>query len=170
MDPFALTAQSLQEPWRLWTGHLAHFGSEHAQANALALAVPMVLIRRQDRLRLLAVALITAPLLGLALLPALEGAEYRGASGLACALWAWAGLHLMKRRESSSTGLLLLGGLGLKLGLEGSMGLFVLPSHPAWQPMPEAHAWGALIGLLMALPSRLVARRRLVGATTMHQG
>ena len=43
MDAWSLTAAALHEPWRLWTGHLAHFGREHALVNAVALAVPFAL-------------------------------------------------------------------------------------------------------------------------------
>ncbi|GLH73231.1 hypothetical protein GETHLI_17330 [Geothrix limicola] len=159
MDPLALTSEALQEPWRLWTAHLVHFGWDHALANLMALAVPALLVRRQERLRLLAAALLIAPLLSLALLPGLGGGQYRGASGLACALWAWTGQRLLQREESLSVGLLLLGGLGLKLGLEGCLGLYVLPSQAAWRPLPEAHVWGALLGLLAAAPSLLPMRR-----------
>ena len=49
MDPLALTAGALREPWRLWTCHLVHFGWGHALANAFALSVPLLLAHRQDR-------------------------------------------------------------------------------------------------------------------------
>lgn len=150
MDPLTLTAEALREPWRLWTGHLIHFGWEHALANALALAVPAILVRRQDRGRLLLAALVLAPLLSLALLPCLGGGQYRGASGLACALWAWVGLRLAGRREPFAPGLLLLGGLALKLSLESSLGACFLTAHSGWQTLSPAHASGALLGLCLA--------------------
>lgn len=152
MDPFALTTDGLREPWRLWTCHLAHFGWEHAFANAFALAVPLVLAHRRDRGRLLVTVLLMAPLLSLLLLPGLEHGQYRGASGLACVLWAWVGLRLAAGRESLALGLVMLGGLGLKLALEGAFGARFLPSHPDWQALPAAHFWGASLGLAAALP------------------
>ncbi|NWJ41215.1 MAG: rhomboid family intramembrane serine protease [Geothrix sp.] len=158
MDPLALTAEALREPWRLWTGHLVHFGWEHALANTLALAVPAILVRRQDRGRFLLATLVIAPLLSLALLPGLGDAQYRGASGLACALWAWVGLRLAMRRESVAPGLLMLGGLALKLSLESALGVCFLADHPSWQTLPPAHAWGALLGLCLTVPGFPVQR------------
>ncbi len=152
MDPFALTADALREPWRLWTCHLAHFGWEHALANVCALAIPIILVQRKDRDRLLIVALFMAPLLSLLLLSTLDQGQYRGASGLACLFWAWVGLRLAVRRDSLAVGATLLGGLALKLSLEGAMGWSPLNHHSTWQVLPEAHAWGALLGLAAALP------------------
>ncbi|WP_243302488.1 rhombosortase [Geothrix oryzisoli] len=153
MDPLALTAEALREPWRLWTGHLVHFGWEHALANAVALAVPWLLAERGDRGRLALPLLLIAPLLSLLLLPTLGGAEYRGASGLACALWALVGLRLTERPESAPIGRWLLAGLTLKLGLEAAFGGVLL--HPAgWSTLPAAHLWGALLGWIAALVPR----------------
>ena len=158
MDPLALTSEALREPWRLWTGHLVHFGWEHALANTLALAVPAILVRRQDRGRLLLATLAMAPLLSLALLPGLREGQYRGASGLACALWAWVGLRLATRRESFAPGLFMLGGLALKLSLESALGACFLAAHPGWQTLAPAHTWGALLGLCLAVPGLPVRR------------
>jgi membrane associated rhomboid family serine protease len=151
MDPLALTWEALREPWRLWTCHLAHFGWEHALANLVALAVPALLVPRRERGWLLIVLLVAAPLLGLLLLPGLGQGQYRGASGLACVAWAWVGLRLVVRRESA-VGLVLLGGLALKLALEAAFGRGALAAHPGWQNLPAAHFWGALLGLTAALP------------------
>jgi rhomboid family GlyGly-CTERM serine protease len=147
MDLLALTADALREPWRLWTSHLVHFGWNHVLANTLALAVPAILVRRQDRGELLITAFLVMPLLSLLLLPGLGPSHYRGASGLACALWAWVGLRLAIRRESFSAGLALLGGLALKVTLEGAFGSSLMPSQQGWQSLPAAHVWGALLGL-----------------------
>lgn len=155
MDPWPLTADALREPWRLWTGHLAHYGWEHAAANAVALAVPLILLPAAMRRRAILALGVIAPLLSLALLPGLGGGEYRGASGLACAVWALAGLHLAGRRESAPVGLVLLGGLGLKLAAEAALGACFLVRAEGWQALPAAHLAGALLGLAWALPRRL---------------
>ena len=155
MDPWALTADALREPWRLWTGHLAHYGWEHALANGIALAVPLVLLPGRDRRQAGLALLLLAPLLSLALLPRLGAGEYRGASGLACALWALAGLRLTGRRASAPTGLLLLGGLGLKLAAEAILGSSLLVRAEGWQALPAAHLAGALLGLAWAVPRTL---------------
>jgi rhomboid family GlyGly-CTERM serine protease len=151
MDPLALNAEAWREPWRLWTGHLAHFGWEHALANAIALAVPWILATPRDRWRLALATVFIPPLLSLLLLPTLAGAEYRGASGLACALWALAGLGRLLQRESAAVGALLLGGLALKLVLEATLGAPFLARAEGWQSLPQAHLWGALLGLGAAL-------------------
>ena len=155
MDPWALTADALREPWRLWTGHLAHYGWEHALANAVALAVPLVLLPARERRRSALALLALAPALSLAILPGLGAGEYRGASGLACALWALAGLRLAGRRESAAVGLLMLAGLGIKLAAEAALGAGFLVRSDGWQTMPAAHLWGAVLGLGWALPGAL---------------
>ena len=151
MDPLALTAEALREPWRLWTGHFVHYGWGHSLANLAAMAVPVVLASGRDRGRLLFIAFLAAPLLSLLLLPALGAGQYRGGSGLACVLWVWVGLRLAARRESCAPGLLLLGGLALKLFLESALGSCFQGAHPDWQTLSPAHAWGALLGLGLAL-------------------
>jgi len=158
MDPWALTADALREPWRLWTGHLAHYGWGHALANAVALLVPLVLLPPRERRRAALALLALAPALSLAILPGLGAGEYRGASGLACALWALAGLHLAGRRESAAVGLLMLAGLGIKLAAEAVLGAGFLLRAEGWQTMPAAHLWGTALGLGWALPGSL--RRR----------
>jgi membrane associated rhomboid family serine protease len=162
MNPFALTAEALHEPWRLWTCHLVHFGWEHALTNLIALTVPAVLTHPQDRRQLLATALIAAPLLSLLLLPGLAEGQYRGASGLVCAVWAWAGLRLITRGEARTVGLAMLGGLACKLVLEGALGRGLLPAHLEWQALPAAHVWGALLGLGAVLPQFLDLRSTAV--------
>ncbi|WP_243317999.1 hypothetical protein [Geothrix paludis] len=152
MDTLALTAEALREPWRLWTGHLVHFGWEHALANAVALAVPWILAAPRNRRRLALAMLVLPPLVSLLLLPSLGGGEYRGASGLACALWALAGLRLAGQQGSTPVGLLMLGGLGLKLGAEAAFGGSFLLHPDGWQTLTAAHRWGVLLGLASALP------------------
>ncbi len=158
MGLLALTAEALREPWRLWTCHLIHFGWEHALVNFIALTVPAILTHPKDRRQLLAITLVAAPLLSLLLLPDLAQGQYRGASGLVCVLWAWAGLSLVSRRKSFTMGLVMLGGLACKLAVEGALGCGFLPSHPNWQTLPEAHFWGALLGIAAALPNLLGLR------------
>lgn len=154
MDPWALTSAAAQEPWRLWTGHLDHFGWAHALANGLALLVPLVLLPGPERRRAAVAMLVAAPILSLLLLPGLEGGTYRGASGLACALWALAGVRLAGRGPSAAVGTLMLAGLGLKLAAEAVLGTGFLVRAEGWQTLPPAHLWGAVLGLAAALPWR----------------
>lgn len=162
MDALALTAEALREPWRLWTGHLIHFGWAHALPNALACAVPLLLLSPRDRAPALARLFLLAPLLSLLLLPGLGGGQYRGASGLACALWALAGLALIQRRESAATGALLLGGLALKVATEAALGTPLLARAAGWQALPLAHFGGSLLGLAAGLPRLRAAVPRRV--------
>ena len=155
MDPLALTVDALREPWRLWTCHLVHFGWEHALANTIALLVPVVLVPRKDRGRLLVVALLVAPLLSLLLLAGLGREQYRGASGLACVLWAWVALWSLSTKNATPVGLLMLGGLLLKLVAETAFSSCFLLHPEGWQAMPAAHLWGTFLGLTSALPARL---------------
>ncbi len=154
MDPFALTAEALREPWRLWTGHLTHFGWEHALANALTFGVPLLLTDRQERARILLSLLAVAPLLSLVVLTGLGTGQYRGASGLACALWAMVSLRLAERQEATPYGLLMLGGLLLKLGAEAVLGTGCLVRPEGWQSLPAVQLWGTLLGLAFALPAK----------------
>ena len=165
MNPLALGSDALFEPWRLWTCHLVHFGWEHALANALALAVPLLLVPKEDRARLLAFTLIAAPLLSVLLLLDPDLGQYRGASGLACALWAWVGLRLANRHDTAPIGLLLLSGLLLKLGVESALGSALLVHPEGWRALPAAHRWGTLLGLAGALPAWLGSPSRLPRGT-----
>ena len=158
MEPYALTSAALHEPWRLWTCHVAHFDWTHALANGVALIVPLWLAHRVDRGRLALALILGAPLLSLLLMPGLGDAEYRGASGLACTLWALVGLRLAGRPASASIGLLLLGGLAVKLGAESMLSTSFIVHPEGWCSLPAAHLWGAFLGLAFALPPRLQLR------------
>jgi len=147
MNPWVLARGAVSQPWRLWTCHALHFGWKHALFNLIALLVPFALLRPRAWPGLAAALLVLAPLLSLALLPGLGEAQYRGASGLACAAWALAGIQLARDRTSRLEGALLLGGLGLKVLLETFGGTSVLPSEPGWLSLPAAHQWGMALGL-----------------------
>lgn len=171
MDPFALTPAALQEPWRLWTGHLVHYGWGHALANTVALGAPWVLVPRGERLRLAWILVLLAPLLSLLLLPSLPaGAAYRGASGLACALWAFVGLRLAGQPASRRSGALLLLGLVLKLGLEVALGSGLLAAPGGWHSLPAAHLWGGLLGAGLALPGQPFPHSGWIGWPKRYAG
>jgi rhomboid family GlyGly-CTERM serine protease len=160
MNPFALTPEALQEPWRLWTGHLVHFDWGHALANLVAFAIPSFLARRPDRLRLGLSLLVIAPILSLLILPDLDGGQYRGASGLLCALWALVGLRLARRQNSPMVGILMLAALALKLTFETLAERGLLATDSAWQSLPVAHLWGTLLGLAAEATWEIGGRNR----------
>jgi len=148
MNPWNLTESTLHEPWRLWTCHLAHHGWQHAADNSLALLIPLLLLSWRQRGQLLLWLLILSPLLGLALLPSLEGGSYDGLSGLACAAWAYAGLRLSLKENSFAFGAAMLGLLALKFMVEAMTGCGLLAHAGRWQNPVEAHVLGTLLGLL----------------------
>jgi membrane associated rhomboid family serine protease len=142
-----LTVNALQEPWTLWTCHLAHHDWQHAADNALALSIPLLLAQRKDRGRIFLWLLLLAPLLSLALLPSLHGETFGGLSGLGCATWTLVGLQLLFREETIPVGGLMLALLGLKFAVEGMTGSGLLAHHGRWQTLSASHLCGMLLGL-----------------------
>lgn len=148
-DPWSLTERALQEPWRLWTGQFIHWSWGHALANLLALFVPLALLEAPTRRRALLGLGLLAPLLSLSLLPFLANAPYRGASGLACALWALAGVSLLRQGKGArGPGLGLLFLLGMKLFLEARGA--GTPFAEGWRSLPWAHVLGGAWGIFWA--------------------
>jgi membrane associated rhomboid family serine protease len=147
MNPWMLTADSLQEPWRLWSCHLAHHSWQHAVDNLLALAIPLLLLQRKDRGRAALWLFLLAPVLSLALLPSLHGVDFCGLSGLACAAWALGGLQLLVTEDTLPVGLGMLGLLGLKFTVEAMTGSGLLLHEGRWQTVSESHLYGTLLGL-----------------------
>lgn len=149
-DPFALNALASLEPWRLWTGHLAHFGLRHATLNLAALAIPWLLAGGRDRNRMILALLLVAPVLSEGILWQLNGASYRGGSGLACVAWAMVGGLKASKRDSRLVGGLMLMLLAGKIAIERAAGVSLSLPTEDWQTMPAAHTMGAGLGLLSA--------------------
>ena len=147
MNTWMLTPDALREPWRLWTCHLAHHSWQHAADNFLGLSIPLILVPRKDRGRLMFWLFLLAPALGLALIPSLHGGTFEGISGLACAAWALVGLHLLVQEDSLPVGLAMLGLMGLKFTVESMTGSGLLFHEGRWQIVSESHLYGALLGL-----------------------
>ena len=83
--------------WRLWTGHLVHFGLQHAMLDAIVLFAGASLLERELGTRgLLRQLLLAATLVALGLLAAPGLDEYRGASSLAAAVALAAGIALWR--------------------------------------------------------------------------
>lgn len=137
--------------WRLWTGHLMHFGAHHAAIDVLSLLMAGSIAEGQLGRRLSALAwLIGMPVLSMGLLVlAPDLGEYRGLSGMVVMLGCAAGSVLWRRERSarkylSVLALLLLLRMGLDaagIAIDGS----TLPPDVAvvWQ----AHGLGILLGL-----------------------
>ena len=168
MDTWILTPQALQEPWRFWTCHLAHHGWQHAADNSLALAIPLVLAQKRDRIRVFLWLLLLAPVLSLALMPFLQGGSYQGLSGLACAAWALVGLQLAVKDDTCLLGISMLGLLALKFAVESMTGSGILFHEGRWQELSESHLFGTLLGLSAGMADRAFRRqeRRFLTCTT----
>ena len=155
MIEVSLTAAALEgEPWRLWTGHLAHWGTGHLTANVVAMLPPLLLLRRGESLRIALLLFLAAPLLSLAILGA--GFDpYRGASGLVIGFWCAAAMMLAARREPVPA-LALLTLVAAKLALEAST--FSLWSHEGFIVAPIAHQAGAVVGTIIGMTAARFAQ------------
>lgn len=150
------------ELWRLWTGHLVHYGLRHALIDVGVLALVIVLSWRETGAVFTALTLLLGmPLIALGLLLCVPGLhEYRGASGIDILLAVALGVRIWRdetmqasgSRPGVRSGLSLLGlFLILKIMLEAlgmTIGVSDLPAgiRVVW----EAHALGAVIGVLLA--------------------
>lgn len=148
------------EPWRLFTAHLVHLGWAHWALNVAALAVIWAGFGRQLLRPCLALVLGGAAVgvgLGLAWLsPAVGG--YVGLSGVLHGLFAAAGVWTLSQRML--LGVVLLSGLGVKLGAEQMLG--AAPASQALVGAPvivDAHLYGAAAGALVAAACALGSRR-----------
>lgn len=141
------------EVWRLWSGHLVHFGWSHALFDGIAwIVLSMWCWQRIGMARWAVAMLIGAPLLSAAvwlLEPGLS--EYRGASGLVVALVAWTWVHGWRGRVTGRLAWALLGlAIVAKLVWDVCAGASaVLPAGVtvAW----SAHLAGALLGAAWGL-------------------
>jgi membrane associated rhomboid family serine protease len=137
--------------WRLWTGHLLHFGLQHALFDAIVLYAGASLLEREiGTWRLLRQLLLAAPLVSLALLAVPDLVAYRGASALAATVALAAGIALWPAAGRWRPALLAAGlacaastaaqALGAGWSAAGLPGGVVV----AWQ----AHVFGAACALL----------------------
>lgn len=150
MTPFELTASALREPWRLWTGHFAHWSPGHSVVNLGACLLPLAFLPSEARRHLLRALPWLLPLGSLLLLPFLAGRPYRGASEMACLLWvasAFPLAHEGRWAEAAVFGL----GAGLKAALECLAGSHPLAPASGWEGLPLAHVTGAALGLAWGL-------------------
>jgi len=151
------------EAWRLLSGHLVHWSSEHLIWDVAAFAVLGALCESRSRRRfvlcLTGAATLIPAFLWIAQ-PAME--RYAGLSGIDSALFALLGAQLLA--DEARRGGALAFGMGVafalafafKIGFELALGqpLFAGNLGPGVSPTPLAHCAGAGVGLLCALPRR----------------
>lgn len=157
---FEREALLAEQWWRLWSGHLVHFGWQHALADALPLFAGAAFLEGRAGTRRLVLHLFPAALLvSLCLLLLVPGMrEYRGASALATMLAGAAGIVLWRQEARWRPAILACAGifgtwtLAQALGAGASLAGLPAGVNVAWQ----AH----LLGVLCALPLGLAPMPR----------
>jgi rhomboid family GlyGly-CTERM serine protease len=141
--------------WRIWTGHLTHYGTNHLFWDLLMFAVLGAACERQHPHRF-AIGLIVmmAGVAGLIGLRCDEVLTYRGLSGIDTGLFVWLVVAQCRRCWIARDRLIALVWLSAIIGLIGKLiyeaatgqALFVDASN--FTPLVEAHLAGAFLGLL----------------------
>lgn len=141
------------EWWRVWSGHLAHYGLWHAAANCAAIILLDTILEKNYRRGLFIILLaVAAPVISMVILFAVPDMSiYRGASGLVAMMAALSLSVAAPQLKGYGRILLYAAGLGIffKLILESRgmhWGLSGLPAsvEVAWQ----AHAAGLFLALV----------------------
>ncbi len=168
--------------WRIWTGHLTHYGLSHGTWDVAMLlvlggamesgALGVAPLRRRSLAQLWLWSGAAISVAVVVLQPTLD--RYRGLSGIDSALYAWLCASLLQQgardRRPATVALSLLALLGfvgksLFEQLHQST-LFVDSLHAGFQPVPLAHLVGAVVGLLgVALSTRPAPVPRQPGRT-----
>ena len=145
---FALTPAVAQgEVWRLWTGHVVHYGFRHLLTNAIAIAVPLSLVPHRSRRSILLSLAFLAPMISLALVMGAHFDEYRGASALALAVWVASALSLLRAQASNDRHT----GAALIVLTIGKLAFETAGAGHLWTevaPLPLAHVAGAAAGVV----------------------
>lgn len=150
--------------WRLWTGHLVHFGAGHLLWDALVVLVFGAIFEADRSLapRRRTVAWVLAAGAGVvsgAVLVLVDHLMvYRGLSGLASLLFVWWAVETLRRGRAAGDRLRArIGGVALtaflgKVLIEVATGsaLFAPANVEGFVPVPLAHAVGAVVALLAA--------------------
>ncbi|HYS52334.1 MAG TPA: hypothetical protein VER58_01055 [Thermoanaerobaculia bacterium] len=158
-DYWSLTSAALHgQPWRLWTGHIVHYGPSHFFPDSLAMVPPLLLLHPKERMRTIVWGLVIAPLISLAILACVPGVEYRGSSALAVTIWILAPLLYLNhhpysdRRVPPAPAYILLAFCLVKLILETftsfRIGFTDVP------PLVLAHWLGAVAGAMTFISLR----------------
>ncbi|MFD1711454.1 rhomboid family intramembrane serine protease [Ottowia sp. GY511] len=149
-------------PWTLWTGPLLHFLWPHLLANVLALVALAVLGAALEAPPRDALALLLAWPLGTAALYAWPGVgAFYGLSGVVHAATAVVAVRALATPSQRWLGLLLAGGLAIKLALERAWKVPVgFDSGWGFNVIYAAHLTGALAGAVLATAFELLRAGR----------
>lgn len=144
--------------WRLATAHMVHLNAWHALMNLAALGLVLALLHdAASAWQWCAAYLGISLLVSLALLASDPGLQrYAGASGVIHGLIAFGALRCWHGSRLESA--LLLSGLAMKLGYEAHFGASATSeSLIGAAVITEAHLYGALAGMLVAVSGAIAA-------------
>ena len=154
------------EVWRLLSGHLAHWSTEHLLYSLGTTALlGLVLERRRPALMAWTVALSAALVSAALWLGAPQTHTYRGLSGVGCALFAallidrGADLARARRWGPLAAAIALGAAMATKLTFELTTGDFLFVGGGPFTPAPIAHAAGLTAGLITGLRAARGARQ-----------
>lgn len=165
---FDRTAIAAGQLWRLITGHWTHWSGEHLGWDLLVFAVVGGALEIRGRRSAFLAGTVASALLisgGVWVLRSGLG-EYRGLSGIDCALVTLIAVDLLRqslrdRRWGVSLALaVVLGGFLGKVAFELATGqtLFVASGEGLFVPVPLAHVLGGAVGAALGLTSPSEAR------------
>jgi len=167
---FSHEAFARGEIWRLWTGHLTHFGAAHLRWDVFALLLLGPMAEMKSRRDWVVAVVVSAPVVVLAvwwLQP--QFAVYRGLSGIDCVAYGVVAGHLLREgwrerergRFSFALGVAACGGALAKCGFELVAGrAFFVGATDAFVATPLAHFVGVLAGVLVVFLSVCLPRFR----------
>ncbi len=156
--------------WRIVSGHLVHWNTDHFVWDALMFGVLGCICERADRRRFVACLVGSAAAISAAILWLLPGMSiYRGLSGVDSALFILVCVDWMcnawRKRDFAFLAVVVLAMLGFlaKLVYEVTTGatIFVDSTGAGFVPLPLVHGVGAVVGAAVALTPFLSMRQGL---------
>ncbi len=138
--------------FEVWFSHFAHWSSNHLFWDLLVFVVLGMLVERVNRWLLPAVILLAGPAIIACTWVFEYHQEYRGLSGLDCALYAAALVIALKKQWLPKAGFFFL--ISLLLGkslyeITTNQALFVSDLPEGISTVPWAHISGAIVGLIV---------------------
>lgn len=146
------------EIWRIWTGHLTHFGWNHLFWDLLMFVVLGIVCERKFKERYLpGLILMMGLITGAVVCLRQDIVIYRGLSGIDTGLFAWIATDSIRQawKERDRIGVLLWGvpvaGLLAKLGFEWNTGTVLFVDADHFVPLVEAHLAGMIGGMALGI-------------------
>lgn len=144
--------------WRIWTGHLTHYGGQHLFWDLLMFTAFGIACERKHRGRFVPfTALMAAGISSAIFWWCPDIGSYRGLSGLDTGLFLWFIVDQCREcwlgRDRLGAGLWLLPAVGLiaKLSYEAATGQVLFVDAGAFTPLVESHCAGAALGLICSV-------------------